>query len=43
MIIEAIGEGHVLAEKCGLGTKDLEKFIEAVLPGMSYHQRSGIH
>lgn len=32
-MIEQIAEGHVLAEKSGLGTESLHKFIEAMMPG----------
>ena len=32
-MIESIAEGLVLAEKSGLGTENLHKFIEAIFPG----------
>jgi 3-hydroxyisobutyrate dehydrogenase-like beta-hydroxyacid dehydrogenase len=32
-MIEALSEGHVLAEKCGLGTDNLHQFIETMFPG----------
>lgn len=32
-IAETLAEGHVLAEKTGLGTENLQKFIEALFPG----------
>lgn len=32
-MIEALAEGHVLAEKTGLGAANLEKFLETVFPG----------
>ena len=32
-MIETISEGHVLAEKTGLGVEDLHKFIETMFPG----------
>ena len=32
-MIEALAEGHVLAEKTGLGSANLEKFLAAVFPG----------
>ena len=32
-MIEAISEGHTLAEKSGLGTDNLHAFIEAMFPG----------
>jgi 3-hydroxyisobutyrate dehydrogenase-like beta-hydroxyacid dehydrogenase len=31
-IVEQLAEGHVLAEKSGLGTENLDKFIQAMLP-----------
>jgi 3-hydroxyisobutyrate dehydrogenase-like beta-hydroxyacid dehydrogenase len=44
-MIESLAEGHVLAEKSGLGTANFEKFIEAVFPGPfmihSKHMSSG--
>ena len=33
-LIESLSEGHVLAEKSGLGTDNLHQFIEALLPGV---------
>jgi 3-hydroxyisobutyrate dehydrogenase-like beta-hydroxyacid dehydrogenase len=33
-MIESLSEGHVLAEKSGLGTDILHKFIEALFPGV---------
>ncbi|KAK7522190.1 uncharacterized protein IWZ02DRAFT_487177 [Phyllosticta citriasiana] len=32
-MIETLSEGHVLAEKSGLGSDDLHQFIEAMFPG----------
>ncbi|QIX00970.1 hypothetical protein AMS68_006487 [Peltaster fructicola] len=32
-MIESLSEGHVLAEKSGLGTKNLHAFVEALFPG----------
>lgn len=32
-MVESLAEGHVLAEKTGLGTANLEKFLEEVFPG----------
>jgi 3-hydroxyisobutyrate dehydrogenase-like beta-hydroxyacid dehydrogenase len=32
-LIETLAEGHVLAEKCGLGTGPLDAFVQAMLPG----------
>ncbi|KAJ6015901.1 NAD(P)-binding protein [Penicillium herquei] len=32
-MVESIAEGHVVAEKCGLGTDALHQFFEAVFPG----------
>jgi 3-hydroxyisobutyrate dehydrogenase-like beta-hydroxyacid dehydrogenase len=32
-MIESLAEGHVLAEKTGLGAANLEKFLEVVFPG----------
>lgn len=32
-MIEALSEGHVLAEKSGLGTENLHQFIEVMFPG----------
>ena len=32
-MIETVAEGLVLAEKSGLGNKNLQKFIEAIFPG----------
>ncbi|MCJ1378970.1 hypothetical protein MMC17_002069 [Xylographa soralifera] len=32
-MIETLAEGHVLAEKTGLGSDNLEKFLETVFPG----------
>ncbi|KAJ5112872.1 NAD(P)-binding protein [Penicillium angulare] len=32
-MVESIAEGHVVAEKCGLGTQALHQFFEAVFPG----------
>ena len=32
-MIETLAEGHVLAEKTGLGSENLEKFIDTVFPG----------
>ena len=44
-MIEALAEGHTLAEKSGLGTVNLEKFLEIVFPGPymvhSKHMTSG--
>ena len=44
-MVEALAEGHVLAEKSGLGTANLEKFLETVFPGPymihSKHMSSG--
>lgn len=33
-MVEALAEGHTLAEKSGLGTGNLEKAIEVVFPGL---------
>jgi 3-hydroxyisobutyrate dehydrogenase-like beta-hydroxyacid dehydrogenase len=40
-MIEALSEGHVLAEKSGLGTENLHTFIETMFPGpyTAYSQR----
>jgi hypothetical protein len=32
-LVETLAEGHVLAEKCGLGTGPLDAFVQAILPG----------
>ena len=32
-MIEALSEGHTLAEKTGLGNENLHKFLEALFPG----------
>lgn len=32
-MVEAISEGHVVAEKTGLGTDNLHTFIETMFPG----------
>lgn len=44
-MVEALAEGHVLAEKSGLGTENLHKFIELLFPGpyvaYSTRMRSG--
>ena len=32
-MVAALSEGHVLAEKTGLGTRQLHKFIQALFPG----------
>lgn len=32
-MVEALSEGHVVAEKTGLGTDNLHKFIELMFPG----------
>ncbi len=44
-MIETISEGHVVAEKTGLGVDDLHQFIEAMFPGpytaYSNRMRSG--
>lgn len=32
-MIETVAEGLVLSEKSGLGTHNLQKFIEAIFPG----------
>ncbi|KAL1616854.1 hypothetical protein SLS56_011246 [Neofusicoccum ribis] len=44
-MIEALSEGHALAEKAGLGTDNLHKFIETMFPGpytaYSNRMRSG--
>lgn len=32
-MVETLSEGHVLAEKSGLGTEELHKFIETMFPG----------
>ncbi|EOD53032.1 putative 6-phosphogluconate dehydrogenase protein [Neofusicoccum parvum UCRNP2] len=44
-MIEALSEGHALAEKSGLGTDNLHKFIETMFPGpytaYSNRMRSG--
>jgi 3-hydroxyisobutyrate dehydrogenase-like beta-hydroxyacid dehydrogenase len=32
-MVESIAEGHVVAEKCGLGTDALHQFFEEVFPG----------
>ncbi|APA13876.1 hypothetical protein SS1G_13992 [Sclerotinia sclerotiorum 1980 UF-70] len=32
-MVEVLSEGHVLAEKTGLGTENLHQFIEALFPG----------
>jgi 3-hydroxyisobutyrate dehydrogenase-like beta-hydroxyacid dehydrogenase len=33
MMVEALSEGHVLAEKSGLGVENLHSFIEVMFPG----------
>jgi 3-hydroxyisobutyrate dehydrogenase-like beta-hydroxyacid dehydrogenase len=33
-MIESLSEGHVLAEKSGLGTDNLHQFIEVLFPGV---------
>lgn len=40
-MVEALSEGHVLAEKSGLGTENLHAFIEVMFPGpyTAYSQR----
>jgi 3-hydroxyisobutyrate dehydrogenase-like beta-hydroxyacid dehydrogenase len=40
-MVEALSEGHVVAEKSGLGTQQLHKFIEIMFPGAytSYSNR----
>lgn len=40
-MIETLSEGHMLAEKSGLGTDNLHKFVEAMFPGpfTAYSQR----
>ncbi|KAF2159324.1 hypothetical protein M409DRAFT_71102 [Zasmidium cellare ATCC 36951] len=44
-MIETLSEGHVLAEKSGLGTDNLHKFVETMFPGpytaYSNRMRSG--
>lgn len=39
--IEALSEGHTLAEKTGLGSANLHQFVELMLPGpyVQYSQR----
>lgn len=32
-MVEALSESHVLAEKCGLGTDNLHRFVEGLFPG----------
>lgn len=32
-MVETLSEGHVLAEKSGLGTENLHQFIEQLFPG----------
>lgn len=32
-MIEGLAQGHVLAQKTGLGSANLEKFLEVVFPG----------
>ena len=32
-MVETLSEGHTLAEKSGLGSQDLHKFIETMFPG----------
>ena len=32
-MVETLSEGHVVAEKSGLGTQQLHQFIEAMFPG----------
>lgn len=32
-MVETLSEGHVVAEKSGLGTKQLHQFIETMFPG----------
>lgn len=32
-MVETLSEGHVLAEKSGLGSEDLHKFVETMFPG----------
>jgi 3-hydroxyisobutyrate dehydrogenase-like beta-hydroxyacid dehydrogenase len=40
-MVEQLSEGHVLAEKTGLGTKHLHSFVETMFPGpyAAYSQR----
>lgn len=40
-MVEMLSEGHVLAEKSGLGSETLHQFIDAMLPGayVAYSQR----
>ena len=40
-MVEMLGEGHVLAEKSGLGIENLQQFIKAMFaaPYMAYSQR----
>ncbi|RAL14690.1 NAD(P)-dependent oxidoreductase [Aspergillus homomorphus CBS 101889] len=40
-MVEAIAEGLVVAEKCGLGAENLHRFFEAVFPGpyVAYSER----
>ena len=33
MMVEALSQGHVLAEKTGLGVEELHKWIEVMFPG----------
>lgn len=41
MQVETLSEGHVFAEKTGLGTENLHKFIEGIMGGLftSYSTR----
>ena len=32
-MVETLAEGHALAEKSGLGSEDLHKFVEMMFPG----------
>ena len=32
-MVEALSEGHTLAEKTGLGTQNLHQFVETMFPG----------
>ncbi|KAI9841959.1 MAG: hypothetical protein M1837_000279 [Sclerophora amabilis] len=40
-MVETLSEGHVVAEKSGLGVENLQKFIEVMFPGpyMAYSKR----
>lgn len=46
-MVEMLAEGHVLAEKSGLGSEALHKFIEAIFPGVysgySNRMMSGVY